>query len=169
MEFYEVLRTRRSVRKYKTTPVDPAALDRLLDAARTAPSAANRQPWHFIVVADASARQALGKTYPRDWFGSAPVLIVVCAEPAAAWVRRDGKNYADVDISIAFEHLVLAAAAEGLGTCWIGAFDPAGVRRVLGLPDGIEPVAMTPVGYPDDAPRPTSRKSMAEVVRRDRW
>jgi nitroreductase len=169
MEFYETLRTRRSVRKFKTAPVAPAALDRVLEAARTAPSAANRQPWHFIVVSDEGVRLDLGKTYPRDWFASAPIIIVVCAEPAAAWVRRDGKNYADVDIAIAFEHLVLAAAAEGLGTCWIGAFDSAGVRKVLGLPEGIEPIAMTPLGVPDDAPRPTSRKPMAEIVRRDRW
>jgi nitroreductase len=169
MEFYDVLKTRRSVRKYKTTPVEPDKLDRVLDAARTAPSAANRQPWHFILAADPEVRQALVKTYPRDWFASAPVIVVACAEPAAAWVRRDQKNYADVDVTIAFEHLVLAAAAEGLGTCWIGAFDPAGVRRVLGLPDGIEPLAMTPLGYPDDAPRPTGRKAMTEILRRDKW
>jgi nitroreductase len=169
MEFYEVLKTRRSVRKYKTTPVEPDKLDRILEAARTAPSAANRQPWHFIVVTDADTRQTLGKTYPRDWFAPAPVIIVACAEPAAAWVRRDKKNYADVDVTIAFEHLVLAAAAEGLGTCWIGAFDPAGVRKVMGLPDGIEPLAMTPLGYPDEIPKPTGRKAMAEVVRRERW
>jgi nitroreductase len=169
MEFYEALRTRRSVRKYKSTPIEPAALDRILEAARTAPSAANRQPWQFIVVFDEGVRQNLVKTYPRDWLASAPVIIVACAEPAAAWVRRDGKNYADVDVAIAFEHLVLAAAAEGLGTCWIGAFDPAGVGKVMGLPEGIEPIAMTPLGYPDDVPRPTSRKPRAEVVRRDRW
>ena len=169
MDFYQGMKTRRSVRKYKSTPIEPAALDRILEAARTAPSAANRQPWQFIVVFDEGVRQGLAKSYPRDWFGSAPIIIVICAEPAAAWVRRDGKSYADVDIAIAFEHLVLAAAAEGLGTCWIGAFDPAGVRKVLGLPDGIEPIAMTPLGVPDEAPRPTSRKPMAEVVRRDRW
>jgi nitroreductase len=146
MEFYEVLRTRRSVRKYKATPIPADVLGRVLDAARTAESAANRQPWHFILAEDPDVRQALVKTYPRDWFASAPVILVACAEPAAAWVRRDKKNYADVDVTIAFSHLVLAAAAEGLGTCWIGAFDPEGVRRVLGLPEGIEPLGMTPLG-----------------------
>jgi nitroreductase len=75
----------------------------------------------------------------------------------------------DVDIAITFEHLILAAAAEELGTCWIGAFDPAAVMRVLGLPGGIEPIAMTPLGYPDEAPRTFLRKSMAEIVRKDRW
>ena len=169
MEFYEVLKKRRSIRKYKKAPVEQDKIDRILEAARIAPSAANFQPWHFIVIKDESVKLALKEAYGREWFYSAPVTICACGEPAKAWVRRDGKNYLDVDVSIAFEHLVLAAAAEGLGTCWVGAFDPAVVRRVLGLPDGIEPIAMTPIGYPDETPRPFSRKSMAEIVRRDRW
>jgi len=169
MEFYEVLRTRRSVRKYKPDPVGEDKLGRILEAARIAPSAKNLQPWHFIVIRDEGQKHALKDAYGRDWFTTAPVIICVCAEPAQGWVRRDGKSYIDVDIAIAFEHLILAAAAEGLGTCWIGAFDPAAVKRVLGLPEGIEPLAMTPLGIPDDAPRPLPRKPLAEIVRSDRW
>jgi nitroreductase len=169
MDFYDVIRTRRSIRKYRQTPVEQAKLDRVLEAARLAPSAANLQPWHFILIRDARTRQNLRDAYGRDWFVGAPVIICACAEPGKAWVRRDGKNYADVDVTIAFEHLVLAAAAEGLGTCWIGAFDPVKLKMILGLPDGIEPLAMTPLGYPDDTPRPASRKSMSEILRFDKW
>jgi nitroreductase len=169
MEFYDVLRTRRSIRKYKPAPVEREKLDRLLEAVRLAPSAKNLQPRHFIVVTDAATRRALGEAYPREWFTEAPVIICACGEPAAAWVRRDGKSYLDVDVAIAFEHLVLAAAAEGLATCWIGAFDPGPVKRVLGLPPGIEPIVMTPLGYADEEPRPFSRKPIAELARFEKW
>jgi nitroreductase len=169
MEFYEVLRTRRSIRKYKPAPVEPEKIDRMLEAVRLAPSAKNIQPWHFIVVKDEMTRRSLGEAYPREWFWEAPVIICVCGEPAKAWVRRDGKNYLDVDAAIAFEHLILAAAAEGLATCWIGAFDAAAVKRVLGLPEGIEPIAMTPLGYADTEPRPLERRTIADFVRREKW
>ena len=169
MEFYEVLTKRRSIRKYKKAPVEQDRIDRILEAVRIAPSAKNSQPWHFIVIRDEKVKLTLKEAYDKEWFYSAPVIVCVCGEPAKAWVRRDGKSYLDVDVAISFEHLVLAAAAEGLGTCWIGAFDPPVVRRVLGLPDGIEPIALTPIGYPDETPRPFSRKSTAEIVRRDRW
>jgi nitroreductase len=169
MDFYQVLKIRRSIRKYKSTPVEPDKLDRILEAVRIAPSAANCQPWHFIVITDAAVRRSLAKAYPRDWFAAAPVVICACAEPEEAWVRMDKKNYADVDVTIAFEHLVLAAAAEGLATCWIAAFDPAELRKALGLPNGIEPLAITPVGYPDEAPRAFVRKPLSEIVHRERW
>lgn len=169
MEFYEVLRIRRSIRKYKDTPVEEAKIDRILEAVRLAPSAKNIQPWNFLVIRDESVRRALREAYPRDWFSAAPVIICACGEPAKAWVRRDGKSYLDVDVAIAFEHLILAAAAEGLGTCWIGAFDPAAVKRVLGLPAGVEPIAMTPLGTADEEPRPFTRRSIADFVRYDKW
>lgn len=169
MEFYQVLQTRRSVRKYKSTSVEPDKLERILEAVRIAPSAANRQPCHFIVITDEAIRRSLVQAYPRDWFAAAPVVICACAEPGEAWVRMDKKNYADVDVTIAFEHLVLAAAAEGLATCWIAAFDPAELRKALGLPAGIEPLAITPLGYPDEKPRAFVRKPLSEIVHRERW
>ncbi len=169
MEFYDVLKVRRSIRKYKSAPVEQDKIDRILEAVRLAPSAKNFQPWHFLVIMDESGRHALREAYPKEWFFTAPVIICACGEPAKAWVRRDGKNYLDVDVAIAFEHLILAAAAEGLGTCWIGAFDPAAVKRVLGLPAGVEPIAMTPLGYPDEEPRTLSRRTIADFVRHERW
>lgn len=169
MEFYEVLANRRSIRKYKSDPVEEDKINRILEAARIAPSAANRQPWHFLVIKDAAVKSRLKEAYGPEWFHTAPVVVCVCGEPDKAWVRGDGKNYVDVDVAIAFEHLVLAAAAEGLGTCWIGAFQDRKLKEILGLPKGIEPVAMTPLGYPDENPRPFSRKPIFAIVRQDRW
>ena len=169
MDFYEIVKTRRSVRKYKPTPVETEKIDRILEAVRLAPSAKNLQPWHFILIQDPAVKTALKEAYPRDWFHTAPVIICACGETSKGWVRRDGKSYLDVDLAIAFEHLVLAATAEGLGTCWIGAFDAPAVKRVLGLPEGVEPIAMTPLGYADGAAPASSRKNLAEILRRDRW
>jgi len=166
MDLFEVFRTRRSVRAYKPDPVPQDKLDRILEAARLAPTAANRQPFIFYVIKDQAARTALKSAYNQAWFCEAPVIICACAEPAKAWRRMDGRNYADVDTTIAMDHLILAAAAEGLGTCWIGAFNPPAVKKVLNLPDGLDPIALTPLGYPvDDAPRPKDRKAISDFVR----
>ena len=165
MNLYDVITTRRSVRSYKPDPVDEKTLDRILDAALEAPSAANRQPWYFVVIRDEAVRRKLKEAYSQEWFWSAPVIICACGMPNKAWKRSDGKNYVDVDVAIAMDHLILAATAEGLGTCWIGAFRPDIVKEVLDLPDTIEPIAMTPLGYPADKPKPTERKPRKETVR----
>lgn len=164
MDLWEALKTRRSVRSYKTDPVPREKVERVLEAARIAPSAANRQPWHFFVVTDAGKRAALKEAYGKEWCSSAPVVIVACARPKDAWKRSDGVNYAFVDVAIAFDHLILAACAEGLGTCWVGAFKPAELRRVMNLPADLEPVAMTPLGFPAEEPKPTARKEPGQIV-----
>jgi len=164
MDFYEVIRGRRSVRAYRTDPVEEDRLRRVLEAARAAPSAANRQPWHFVVIRDAGLRARMLEAYSQPWFAQAPVIVCACARPAEAWQRGDGKNYSDVDVTIAMDHLILAAAAEGLGTCWIGAFKPDRLREVLGLPADLEPVALTPLGYPAQSPEPRPRKPLEEIV-----
>jgi nitroreductase len=124
-----------------------------------------------VVVHTEGREEELKRIYGRDWFVQAPLVLAMCALPGNAWVRRDGKNYADVDATIAMDHLILAAAALGLGTCWIAAFDPQAAREVLGLPDGVEPLAFTPLGYPDPAgiPRATNRKPLADLVRWECW
>ncbi len=169
MDFQALARARYSVRAYKPDPVGPDKLARVLEAARLAPTAANRQPFR-VVVAETKGREAeLRRIYGRDWFVRAPLVIAVCAVPAEAWVRRaDGWNSAELDAAIAMDHLILAAADEGLGTCWIAAFDPQAAREVLGLPEGIVPVAFTPLGTPDDAPSRKTRKPLAELVLRER-
>jgi len=170
MEFSDLITRRYSVRAYKPDPVEEDKLQAVLEAARLAPTAANRQPFQFIVIHTAGREQDLKRIYPRDWFTQAPLVICACAIPSQAWVRRnDGANYAIVDVTIAMDHLILAAANVGLGTCWIAAFDPAAAREALGLPTDVEPIAFTPLGYPADQPRPKERKPLSELVRYEHW
>ena len=170
MEFQELIEKRYSVRAYKPDPVPGESLEQVLDAARLAPTAANRQPFQLIVIHTAGREAELKRIYGRDWFVQAPVVICACGVPAQGWTRReDGKNYTDVDVAIVMDHLILAAADLGLGTCWIGAFDPDAAREVLGLPGGVEPIAFTPLGVPADQPGAKKRKPLAELVRHERW
>ena len=170
--FLELAEKRRSVRAYKPDPVPEEQLQQVLEAGRLAPSAVNKQPWRFLVVRDEVTRRSLGAAYAREWFWKAPVIIAVCILPKDAWTRAfDGQNYARVDGALAMDHMQLAAAELGLGTCWIGAFDPAPARDILGLSDGVEIVGMTPLGVPDvePNPRPRSRRPLGETVMKERW
>jgi len=171
VEFSELIRKRYSVRAYKLIPVPDEALQQVLEAGRLAPTAANRQPVQIIVIHTAGCEAELRRIYHREWFVKAPLVLGVCSVPREAWARGmfDGKSYADVDAAIVMDHVVLAATALGLGTCWVAAFDPAAAREVLGLPDGVEPVAFTPLGYPADRPGPKERKPLAELVHYERW
>jgi len=169
VEFTELITKRYSVRAYKPDPVEDEKLQQVLEAARLAPTAANRQPFRLIVIHTAGREEELKRIYPRDWFVQAPLVICACAVLSEGWVRRDGKRYTDVDVAIVMDHLILAAANAGLGTCWIAAFDPVAAREVLGLPEDVEPVVFTPLGYPADEPRPKERKPLAELVRYERW
>jgi len=164
MEFMELIKRRYSVRAYKSTPVEEEKLQKVLEAAVLAPTAANRQPFRLIVLRTAGREAELKKIYPRDWFVQAPIVVCACAVKGEAWVRRDGKNYADVDTTIALDHLILAARELELGTCWIAAFDPAAARDVLKLSAELEPLAFTPLGYPADEWRPKKRRSASELV-----
>lgn len=170
MEFAELIQKRYSVRAYKSDPMEDEKLQAVLDAARLAPTAANRQPFQLIVVHVKGRETELRQMYHREWLIQAPLLICACGIPAQGWVRRfDGFNCTDIDVTIAMDHLILAAANLGLGTCWIAAFDPTAVRKVLGLPDDVVPVALTPLGYPADQPKPKERKPLSQLVRYERW
>ena len=169
MDVSEVIEQRYSVRAYKPDPVEDEKLAAVLEAARLAPTAANRQPFQIVVVHTAGRVDELGRVYGREWFTQAPLVIAMCAVGDEGWSRSDGKPYADVDAAIAMDHLVLVATGLGLGTCWIAAFDPAAAREVLGLPEGVEPVVFTPLGYPADEPREKKRRPMEDLVRLERW
>ena len=169
MEFSDLIQQRYSTRAYKSLPVPEDVLQRVLEAARMAPTAANRQPFQLVVVHTEGREAELARIYGNAWFTQAPIVIGVCSVTGQAWTRRDGKNYADVDVAIATDHLTLAAANEGLGTCWIGAFDPAAAREVLGLPEDVEPVVFTPLGYPADQRQPKRRRPLDTLVRYERW
>ncbi len=169
MNFNELINKRYSVRAYKSDKVEDEKLQQVLNAARLAPTAANRQPIQFIVIHTAGREAELNPIYQREWFSKAPIVVCACAVPSQAWSRMDNKNYSEVDVTIAMDHLVLAATDLGLGTCWIAAFNPAAAREVLGLPHGVEPIAFTPLGYPADQPRAKKRKALSELVRYERW
>ena len=170
MEFSELIKRRYSVRAYKPDPVPDGSLQQVLEAARLAPTAANRQPFQLIVIHTAGREAELKRIYKKDWFVQPPLIICACGVPARGWTRReDGKNYTDVDVAIVMDHLILAAADQGLGTCWIGAFDPQAAREVLGLPDDVEPIAFTPLGYPADQLGAKKRKPLDELVRQESW
>jgi len=169
MEFLDLITKRYSVRAYKPDPVPDEILNKVLEAARLAPTAANLQPFQLIVIHTRGREAELRRIYHREWFTRAPLLICACGIPAQGWVRSDGKNYTDVDVAIVMDHLILAATEAGLGTCWVAAFNPDAARQVLGLPDGVEPIAFTPLGYPADRPGPKWRKALPELVRYERW
>jgi nitroreductase len=169
--FSELVQARYSVRAYRLDPVADDLLAQVLEAGRLAPTAANRQPFRILVVHTAGREVELGRIYHRRWFVQAPLLLCVCTVPREAWARAgfDGKSYADVDAAIVMDHMVLAAASLGLGTCWVANFDPAVARAVLGLPEGVEPVLFTPLGVPADRPRAKDRRPLADLVRFERW
>ncbi len=165
MEFFELIQRRYSVRVYEARPVEEEKLRKVLEAANLAPTAANRQAFRLIVIPTKGRERELKRIYSRDWFVQAPFVVCMCAVKPQGWVRRDGKNYAEVDATIAMDHLILAAADLGLGTCWVAAFDPQAATEVLELSEDIEPVAMTPLGYPADSWKPKRRKALSELVR----
>lgn len=169
MDFLELAKKRYSVRAYKPDLVEDDKLQKVLEAARLAPTACNIQPFQFIVIHTKGKEAELRRIYGTSWFVQAPIVICACGMPSQSWVRSDGKNYWEVDVTIAMDHLILAAADLGLGTCWIGAFNPDAAREVLRLPDDVEPIAFTPLGYPDDQPEYKSRKSMDKLVRYEQW
>ncbi|UCD97140.1 MAG: nitroreductase family protein [Candidatus Bathyarchaeota archaeon] len=170
MEVFTAIEKRCSIRSYKTTQVGKKDLYRVLEAGRLAPSASNKQPWQFIVVTDKQVKEKLRAAYDKDWFVSAPVIIIGCAVPEEAWKRMDGQEYWMVDVAIAIQNMILAATELGLGTCWIADFDEEAIRKAVKLPSNIRVVAMTPLGHPADEKGPRkSRKPLAEIVRHEHW
>jgi nitroreductase len=170
VEFSDLISSRYSVRAYRPIPVEEEKLENVLNAARLAPTAANRQPVQIIVLRTEGRQEELKRVYRPDWFVQAPLVVCVCAVHGSGWTRRqDGKSYDDVDAAIVMDHLILAATDQGLGTCWIGAFDPDAAREVLGLPDDVELIVMTPLGYAADQPGTKQRKHLPDLVRYESW
>ena len=171
MEFYEVVRTRRSVRSYRPDLVPQEVLNRVLEAVRIAPSGSNRQPWKFIIVQDEVLKQKLVSVCNNQGFlAEAPLIVVACGRN----IHYNRGGYMGdmsmlVDVTIGFTHLVLAARAEGLGTCWIGAFQNEEVKKLLNIPEEYDVVAVTPLGYPkgEAFTEPGPRKSLDEIASTD--
>lgn len=167
--FAETVADRYSCRAYSPAPVDDSQLSYILEQVRLAPSACNRQPWRIIVIrpGDEAGRNAVAASYEREWIRTAPYYIIMCGVPSEAWVRpADGHNHVDVDVSIATEHLCLAATALGLDTCWVCNFNPDVLSSGLGLDGSIVPVAIVPLGHPTEgtAAPAKRRKELGEIL-----
>jgi len=170
MDIYEAVKTRKSVRSYQSREVPDDVLTRILDAARLAPSANNFQEWRFVVARDPKTRHSIAQAACRQTFvGEAPVVLACCAKDSRH-VMTCGQPSYPIDAAIAIDHITLCAAAEGLGTCWIGAFYEDEVKQILGIPSGIRVVALLPLGYPQD-PQPVRklRLSLERIVSYDSW
>lgn len=158
MDVLEAIRTRRSVRKYRPESIPEEKLETILEAARLAPSAGNRQPWRFVVVQSIDRKRALSKVANNQTFlNNAAAIIVAAGDPEAS------ARWHDKDLMIALEHMVLVATSMGYGTCWIGAFDEDAVKRLLTIPEKMKVVALLPIGIPDETPPAKSRKQLSEI------
>jgi nitroreductase len=164
MEFKDVIRKRHSVREYTNQPVPDDKLNRVLEAARLAPSAANRQQWKFVVVRDAAKRQALAVAANNQAFVAQAPLIIVAVALEPDRVMSCGVPAYAVDLAIAIEHIALAAADEGLGTCWIGAFSQEPARKAIEVPDKYKVVTVMLLGFPAKEPEARPRKSFNEII-----
>jgi nitroreductase len=168
MNFPDLAKSRYSCRNYKADEVEDAKLMQVLEASHFAPSAANYQPWHFIIIKLKENKAKVYESYNRDWIKSAPVLIVVCGDHSISWKRGDGKDHLDIDIGITIDHLTLQAVELGLATCWVCNFNAKILKDNLNLPDTIEPVAIIPLGYPNDTCDPhrhgQKRKSIDKIT-----
>lgn len=170
MGFYELITKRESVRDYDShRPIDKGTLERILNAGRLAPSASNRQPWTFVLVSSEDMLAKVRPCYEKEWFQNAPHILIIIGHKDHSWVRSyDGYNSIDVDLTIAMDHIILAAESEGVGTCWIAAYDPDMLAEVLDLKENEVIGCITPLGYPHagyESHRPKQRKSLDEIVR----
>ena len=163
MEVFDAIRTRWSIRKYRPEPIPDEKLRNILEAARLAPSAGNRQPWRFVVIQNIDRKKALAKVANNQTFLDASAIIVATGDPevSARWYEKDPM--------IALEHIVLAATALGYGTCWIGAFDEDAIKYLLKIPANVKVIALLPIGIPDETPAPRPRKEFSEIFFKEEW
>lgn len=170
MDVCDAIATRKSVRAYLDKPIEEEKLNAVLEAARLAPSASNRQEWRFVIVREKEVRSQIAMAAGQQMFiAQAPVIIVACAE-TDGHLMTCGEPCYPIDVAIALDHLTLRAVELGLGTCWIGKFNADEVKKILGIPDEIKVVQLMPLGYPvePDAIQ-KKRRAFAEIVKLDHW
>ena len=170
MDVYEAISRRKSVRSFRDAEIPEAVISRLFGGARLAPSASNRQEWRFVAVRDPALRKQLsGAARDQKHVAQAAMVVACCAE-TDGHIMACGQACYPIDVAIAIDHLTLCATAEGLGTCWIGAFKENEVKEILGIPSPIRVVALLAVGYPDDpSPAEKDRRALETIVKYERW
>ncbi|MGE5416703.1 MAG: nitroreductase family protein [Acidobacteriota bacterium] len=170
MEFTEVIKNRRSVRKYKTDPVPREHLTELVKAGSLAATAGNFQPWEFIVLDDRAKISALKNACPQEVFDTAPAVICICADPqkSASYGERGMNYYCKLDCANATQNILLAAYNMGYGSLWVGGFSDKDVRKVLGIPENVHVVSMIPIGKPDYDWNPPKRE-VQDMIHWDKW
>lgn len=173
MDVFKAIKGRRSIRAFTSKPVSNKDVMKILDAARQAPSAGNIQPWEFIVVRDVKIKRGLSQAaLDQAFIEEVSVVIVACADESRSSQRygsRGSTLYCLQDAAAAIQNLHLAAYALGLGTCWVGAFNEAKTRKLLNTPLNVRPVAIIPVGYPAEAPKPERRRPLTEIVHYEKF
>ena len=169
MDVMDAIEQRFSVRKFKDFEIEEKKLERVLEAARLAPSARNLQEWRFVVVQDPAMREALAEAANGQQFvAQAPAVIIGCAV-TSEHVMSCGLHCFPIDVAIAMSYMTLQAVEEDLGTCWIGAFNADKVRDLLGIPNDVIVVGMMPIGYPDAESPPKKRLDLSEIMMAERW
>ncbi len=169
MEVRKAIQSRRSIRAYDSREVEEEKLVRVLESGRLSPSAGNRQERRFVIIRDGKKRQLLSEAAKGQKFVAvAPVVIAACSVESE-YIMSCGQPAYPIDTAIAVDHMTLQAVEEGLGTCWIGAFDEKKVKEILNIPGSVRVVQLLTLGYPSEIPRPTSRKSLDEIVMREKW
>jgi nitroreductase len=170
MDVYEAIRTRKSIRAWAERDVEEAALRRVLEAGRLAPSAKNLQEWRFVVVRDPATRAELTEAAKGQRFvGEAPVVLAFVSESQNDYRMTCGQLRYPIDAAILQDHVSLLATAEGLATCWVGAFHADQAKAALGLPDEAEVVELMPLGHPADTPPAKERLGIEELVHWEKW
>ena len=168
MKFLDIAKTRYSCRSYHSAAVENEKLLQVIEAARVAPSAVNYQPWHFMIIQEAVNKAKVYEAYNREWIKTAPVLIIACGDRNLSWKRADGKDFLDVDLAIAIDHITIQAVELDLATCWVCNFKENILKENLKLPENIVPVAIIPLGYPADNSdkhrHKEKRKKISEIV-----
>lgn len=163
MSILDLIKRRKSIRAYRATPVEPAKLAQILEAGRLAPSANNRQSWKFVLVTDKALLAAMVPACrDQEFVGQAPAAILVCTDETRLMTCRQPAG--TINCAIALSYMQLQATELGLGTCWLGAFNPDAVAGVLDLPPELTIVAISPIGYPAEDPLPKERKALEEIL-----
>lgn len=170
MSIYEIIKKRKSVRAFDKKEVPEDVINRIMDTARIAPSAKNRQEWRFIIVKDGEKKKQLSAAAKNQSFIKDASVVLVCCGIDDGYIMTCGQPAYSIDTAIAIDHITLCAVEEGLGTCWIGAFYEDKVKEILDIPEGVRVLLLLPVGYPkDDSKKEKNRLSMKEIVSKEKW